>query len=78
MVKLRKRWTDDRFGQTVTRLETTVCLIQRDLVISPRDRVSRPDKMHETVPHTSYEINFSAMGEIGDKVNKECRHSLDS
>ena len=26
LVKPRKRWTDDRFGQTVTRLETTLCL----------------------------------------------------
>ena len=27
LVKPRKRWTDDRLGQTVTRLETTLCLM---------------------------------------------------
>ena len=27
LVKPRKRWTDDRLGQTVTRLETTSCLM---------------------------------------------------
>ena len=26
LVKPRKRWTNDRFGQNVTRLETTLCL----------------------------------------------------
>ena len=27
LVKHRKRWTDGRLGQTVTRLDTTLCLI---------------------------------------------------
>ena len=27
LVKPRKRWTDDRLGQTVTRLEITLCLM---------------------------------------------------
>ena len=27
LVKPRKRWTDDRHGQTVTRLETMLCLM---------------------------------------------------
>ena len=27
LVKPRKRWTDDRLGQTVMRLETTLCLM---------------------------------------------------
>ena len=27
LVKPRNRWTDDRLGQTVTRLETTLCLM---------------------------------------------------
>ena len=27
LVKPRKRWMDDRLGQTVTRLETTLCLM---------------------------------------------------
>ena len=27
LVKPRKRWTDDRHGQTVTRLETSLCLM---------------------------------------------------
>ena len=27
MVKPRKRWTDDRLGQTVTRLDSTLCLM---------------------------------------------------
>ena len=27
LVKPRKRWTDDRLGQTVTRLETKLCLM---------------------------------------------------
>ena len=45
LVKPRKQWTDDRLGQTVTRLETSLCLM------CPRDLVSRPDKMNETVPH---------------------------
>ena len=27
LVKPRKQWTDDRHGQTVTRLETTLCLM---------------------------------------------------
>ena len=43
LVEPRKRWTDDRLGQTVTRLEITLC---------PRDLVFRPDNMDETVPHT--------------------------
>ena len=45
--------TDDLHGQTVTRLETTVLP-----VLIPRDLVSRPDNMDETVPHTHiYNIN---------------------
>ena len=48
LVKPRKRWTDDRLGQTVTRLEITLCLMCK----SPRDLVSRPDIMDETVQHT--------------------------
>ena len=44
LVKPRKRWMDDRLGQTVTRLVPNV--------LSPRDLVSRPDIMDETVPHT--------------------------
>ena len=51
LVEPRKRWTDDRpddrLGQTVTRLEITLCLM-----LSPRDLVFRPDNMDETVPHT--------------------------
>ena len=47
LVKLRKRWTDDRLGQTVTRLEITLCLM-----CCPRDLLFRPDEMDETVPHT--------------------------
>ena len=47
LVKPRKRWTDDRFGQTVTRLEITLYLM-----CCPRDVVSRPDIMDDTVPHT--------------------------
>ena len=43
------RWTDDRLGQTVTKLEITLC---------PRDLVFRPDNMDETVPHM-YLILFS-------------------
>ena len=27
LVEPRKRWTDDRLGQTVTRLEITLCLM---------------------------------------------------
>ena len=27
LVKHRKQWTDDRHGQTVTKLETTLCLL---------------------------------------------------
>ena len=27
LVELRKRWTDDRLGQTVTRLEIRLCLM---------------------------------------------------
>ena len=27
LVEHRKRWTDDRLGQTVTRLEITLCLM---------------------------------------------------
>ena len=27
LVKHRKRWTDDRLGQTVTRLDATLCLM---------------------------------------------------
>ena len=49
LVKPRKRWTDDRLGQTVTRLEIT------PNVLSPRDLVSRPDIMDETVPHTLFD-----------------------
>ena len=41
LVKNRKQWMDDRPGQTVTRLEATLCLR------------CRPDKMDETVPHTT-------------------------
>ena len=47
LVEPRKRWTDDRLGQTVTRLEITLCLMP-----TPRDLVFRPDNMDETVPHT--------------------------
>ena len=47
LVKPRKRWTDDQDGQTVTRLETTLCIF----MLSPRELVSRHDNMDETVPH---------------------------
>ena len=47
LVKPRKQWTYNRLGQTVTRLETMLCLM-----CCPRDLVSRPDNMDETVPHT--------------------------
>ena len=49
LVKPRKWWMDNRLGQTVTRLETMLCLYN---VLSPRDLVSGPDKTDETVPHT--------------------------
>ena len=48
LVKPRKRWTDDRLGQTVRRLRDYVV----PNVLSPRDLVSRPDNMDETVLHT--------------------------
>ena len=48
LVELRKRWTDDRLGQTVTRLEPDYVVPN---VLSPRDLVFRPDNMDETVPH---------------------------
>ena len=47
LVKPRKPWTYDWLGQTVTRLETTLCIM-----FCPRDLVSRPDKIDETVLHT--------------------------
>ena len=47
LVKPRKRWTDDRLGQTVTSGDYVV-----PNVLSPRDLVSRPDIMDETAPHT--------------------------
>ena len=43
LVEPRKRWTDDRLGQTVTRLEITLCLMCL---------VQGTDNMDETVPHT--------------------------
>ena len=49
MVKPRKRWTDDRLRQTLTGLETTLCL----MLSNSRDLVSRPDNMDETVPRTN-------------------------
>ena len=45
LVKPRKPWTDDWLGLTVTRLETYVV----PNVLSPRDLVSGPDNMDETV-----------------------------
>ena len=48
LVKPRKTWTSDRLGHTVTRLETTLCLM-----LIPWDLVSRPDNMDETVLYTS-------------------------
>ena len=48
LVKPRKRWTDNRLGAD--------CDGAGDYavpnVLSPRDLVSRPDIMDETVPHT--------------------------
>ena len=54
LVKPRKQCADDRLVQTVTRLEITLCLTCYVVpnVLSPRDLVSRPDIMAETVPHT--------------------------
>ena len=49
LVKPRKRWTDDRLGQTVTVTGDYVV----PNVLSPRDLVFRPDNMDETVPHMS-------------------------
>ena len=52
LVKPRKRLTDDR----QTGLDWTDCDEAGDYVVpnvlSPRDLVSRPDIMNETVPHT--------------------------
>ena len=47
LVKPRKRSTDDRLGQTDEAGDYVV-----PNVLSPRDLVSRPDIMDETVPHT--------------------------
>ena len=38
----------------MTRLETTLCLMP--YVLSPKDLVSRPDKIAETVLHTHFEV----------------------
>ena len=48
LVEPRKRWTDDRLGQTDEAGDYVV-----SYVLSPRDLVFRPDNMDETVPHTS-------------------------
>ena len=65
----RKRWSDDRLGQTVTRLEITL-----PNVLSPRDLVSRPDIMDETVPHTQvgWESAKSAQN-IGSQLKLDFR-----
>ena len=55
LVKPRKRWTDDRLGQTVTRLEITLC---------PRDLISRPDIMDGTVSHTGKQDYHKSLDEI--------------
>ena len=47
LVEPRKRWTDDRLGQTDEAGDYVV-----PNVLSPRDLVIRPDNMDETVPHT--------------------------
>ena len=51
LVKPRKRWTDDRLGQTGQTDEAGDYVVPN--VLSPRDLVSRPDIIDETVPHTS-------------------------
>ena len=54
LVKPRKRWTDDRLGQTVMGLVSMLCLM---CLVQDRDLVSRPDNMDETVPHTLTQIS---------------------
>ena len=44
-------------------------------VLSPRDLVSRPDNMDETVPHTYMNLNAKKrpFGHFDDSVGKQCK-----
>ena len=44
-------------------------------VLSPRDLVSRPDNMDETVPHTYMNLNATKrpFGHFDDSVGKQCK-----